>query len=223
MKYFKLFEQFVSENKKSVNEANNFYTLQDMIDDNRDEKDLQKAAAMCAVTLGLSPDRVAIITNEDDDYDKYDKKYRNAKFKSFDNPSAEMETAHSATDNVVYFKDASTSGYFIPVDRMNEGIVNEAKIEYSLNDLMGDSPNKEYTKMCELIARTIGEDPKNIAVITSEDDDFPEYQAKFKNSPTSAMNNPSAETSTYYDKKNNVVTSNDGSAIAYYIPANQLL
>ena len=100
--------------------------------------------------------------------------------------------------------------------------VNEAKIDYSLEDLMSDAPDKEYTKMCELIARTIGEDPKNIAVITSEDDEFGKYQAKFKNSPTAAMNNPSSETSTYYDKKNNVITGNDGSAIMYFIPSNQL-
>ena len=325
MKYFKLFEQFVTEELKNVNESK-FYTLQDMIDDNKSEKDIQKAVAMCAVALGLNPDGVAIVTTEDDDYDQYNKKYKSAKFKKFDNPSADMETAHSETDNIIMFNDGSVSGYMIPVERMDEsntvaiveasnvyskaaselfmnvveilkhymvddeydydefkpGIkkiknqedltkwyenmikdlkdvyedegdneaikaivkespaiakkagvtlnsikeskeLNEAKISYSLEDLMGDVTDKDYIKMCELIARTIGEKPKDIAVITSEDDEFGKYQARFRNNPTAAINNPSSETSTYYDKKSNVVTGNDGSTITYFIPAKQLL
>jgi hypothetical protein len=325
MKYFKLFEQFVTEELKNVNESK-FYTLQDMIDDNKSERDIQKAIAMCAVTLGLNPDGVAIVTTEDDDYDQYSKKYKSAKFKKFDNPSADMETAHSETDNIIMFNDGSVSGYMIPVERMDEsntvaiveasnvyskaaselfmnvaeilkhymlddeydynefkpGIkkirnqedltkwyenmikdlkdvyedegdneaikaivkespaiakkagvtlnsikeskeLNEAKISYSLEDLMGDVTDKDYIKMCELIARTIGEKPKDIAVITSEDDEFGKYQARFRNNPTAAINNPSSETSTYYDKKSNVVTGNDGSTITYFIPAKQLL
>jgi len=220
MKYFKLFEQFVTEELKNVNESK-FYTLQDMIDDNKSERDIQKAIAMCAVTLGLNPDGVAIVTTEDDDYDQYSKKYKSAKFKKFDNPSADMETAHSETDNIIMFNDGSVSGYMIPVERMDEA-VNEAKISYSLEDLMGDVTDKDYIKMCELIARTIGEKPKDIAVITSEDDEFGKYQAKFRNNPTAAINNPSSETSTYYDKKSNVVTGNDGSTIMYFIPSKQL-
>ena len=220
MKYFKLFEQFVTEELKNVNESK-FYTLQDMIDDNKSERDIQKAIAMCAVTLGLNPDGVAIVTTEDDDYDQYSKKYKSAKFKKFDNPSADMETAHSETDNFIMFNDGSVSGYMIPVERMDEA-VNEAKISYSLEDLMGDVTDKDYIKMCELIARTIGEKPKDIAVITSEDDEFGKYQAKFRNNPTAAINNPSSETSTYYDKKSNVVTGNDGSTIMYFIPSKQL-
>ena len=100
--------------------------------------------------------------------------------------------------------------------------LNEAKISYSLEDLMGDVTDKDYIKMCELIARTIGEKPKDIAVITSEDDEFGKYQARFRNNPTAAINNPSSETSTYYDKKSNVVTGNDGSTIMYFIPSKQL-
>ena len=311
---------------KNIKEAKSFYTLQDMIDDNKSERDIQKAVAMCAVALGLNPDGVAIVTTEDDDYDQYSKKYKSAKFKKFDNPSADMETAHSETDNIIMFNDGSVSGYMIPVERMDEsstvaiveasnvyskaaselfmnvaeilkhymlddeydynefkpGIkkirnqedltkwyenmikdlkdvyeddesdneaikaivkespaiakkagvtlnsikeskeLNEAKISYSLEDLMGDVTDKDYIKMCELIARTIGEKPKDIAVITSEDDEFGKYQARFRNNPTAAINNPSSETSTYYDKKSNVVTGNDGSTIMYFIPSKQL-
>ncbi len=206
---------------KNIKEAKSFYTLQDMIDDNKSERDIQKAVAMCAVTLGLNPDGVAIVTTEDDDYDQYNKKYKSAKFKKFDNPSADMETAHSETDNIIMFNDGSVSGYMIPVERMDEA-VNEAKISYSLEDLMGDVTDKDYIKMCELIARTIGEKPKDIAVITSEDDEFGKYQARFRNDPSAAMNNPSSETSTYYNKRNNVVMGNDGSTITYFIPSDKL-
>ena len=101
--------------------------------------------------------------------------------------------------------------------------VNEAKIEYSLKDLMSDAPSKEYSKMCDFIASTIGEDPKNIAVITSEDDNFGDYEAKFKNSKFTPMNNPSAETSTFYSKESNVVMANDGSAVSYFVSAKDLI
>ena len=221
MKYFKLFENFVNEEVKPINESK-FYTLQDMIDDNKSERDIQKAVAMCAVTLGLNPDGVAIVTTEDDDYDQYNKKYKSAKFKKFDNPSADMETSHSATDNIISFNDGSVSGYMIPLERMDEAVVNEAKISYSLEDLMDDVTDKGYIKMCELIATKMGTKPKEIAVITNDDDDFGKYQAKFKNDPSAAMNNPSSETSTYYNKRNNVVMGNDGSTITYFIPSNKL-
>lgn len=206
---------------KNIKEAKSFYTLQDMIDDNKSERDIQKAVAMCAVTLGLNPDGVAIVTTEDDDYDQYSKKYKSAKFKKFDNPSADMETAHSETDNIIMFNDGSVSGYMIPVERMDEA-VNEAKISYSLEDLMDDVTDKGYIKMCELIATKMGTKPKDIAVITSEDDEFGKYQARFRNDPSAAMNNPSSETSTYYNKRNNVVMGNDGSTITYFIPSDKL-
>jgi hypothetical protein len=101
--------------------------------------------------------------------------------------------------------------------------VNEAKIDYSLKDLMSDAPSKEYSKMCDFIASTIGEDPKNIAVITSEDDNFGDYEEKFRNSKFTPMNNPSAETSTFYSKDSNVVMSNDGSAVSYFVSAKDMV
>ena len=106
--------------------------------------------------------------------------------------------------------------------KLFESFVNEAKISYSLEDLMSDVTDKDYIKMCELIATKMGMKPKDIAVITNEDDDFGKYQARFRNDPSVAMNNPSSETSTYYNKRHNVVIGNDGSTITYFIPSNQL-
>jgi hypothetical protein len=178
---------------------------------------------LIAKTIGEDINKINVITNEDSDFDEVHAMFLKSNFKPLRNSSAETSTYYSQDSNVVMSKDGSVTAYYVPsyVFESNKG-VNEAKISYSLEDLMGDVADKDYKKMCELIARTIGEDPKDIAVITNEDDEFDKYQAKFKNDPTSAMNNPSSETSTYYNKKHNVVTGNDGSTITYFIPAKQL-
>lgn len=115
--------------------------------------------------------------------------------------------------------------YFKLFEQFAQGLtpVNEAKIEYSLKDLMSDAPDKEYAKMCELIARTIGEDPKNIAVVSNEDDNFGDYEAKFKDSKFAPLNNPSSETSTFYSKDVNVVMANDGSAVSFFVSAKDMI
>ena len=63
---------------------------------------------------------------------------------------------------------------------------------------------------------------ENLILGFPEDDDFGKYQARFKNDPFSAMNNPSGDTSTYFNKRNNVIMGNDGSTITYFVPSNKL-
>jgi hypothetical protein len=103
--------------------------------------------------------------------------------------------------------------------KLFENFLNEAKIEYSLKDLMDDNKNeKDYTAMCEFIARTLGVDPKKIEVVSSEDDGFDHYETLYKKNNFVPLNNPSSETSTFYSKEANVIMSNDGSAVAYFVP-----
>jgi hypothetical protein len=103
--------------------------------------------------------------------------------------------------------------------KLFENFLNEAKIEYSLKDLMDDNKSeKEYTAMCEFIARTLGVDPKKIEVVSSEDDAFDKYESMYKKANFAPLSNPASETSTFYSKEENVIMSNDGSAVAFFIP-----
>jgi hypothetical protein len=139
---------------ESVNEASKFYTLEDMIDDNKGERDLQKAAAMCAVTLGLDPKEVAIVTTEDDVYDKYQSKYKSSKFAPFNNPSADMSTAYAKGDNVITFNDGNVSGFFIPVESMNESVVNEAPTNRYPSTTVTAIDAKKMTAVAKIITDT---------------------------------------------------------------------
>jgi arginine repressor len=109
MVHFKLFEQFINEAK--------VYTLKDFVEDTGDIN-LKKTAEIISATLGEDLKKIAVITNEDDDYDDYYKKYEDSKFENFSNPSVEMSTKYSKHDNVIHFNDGSAMGFFIPVKKL---------------------------------------------------------------------------------------------------------
>lgn len=103
--------------------------------------------------------------------------------------------------------------------KLFENFLNEAKIEYSLEDLMDDMKSeKDFIATCELIARTLGVNPKKIEVVSSEDDGFDHYETLYKKNNFAPLTNPSPETSTYYSKEANVIMSNDGNTVAYFVP-----
>lgn len=70
---------------------------------------------MIAVLLKLKPSDIAIVTNEDDDFDVYHERYKDSKSTPLRNPASEMSTYHLKDEHVVFFNDGSAMGYFIPV------------------------------------------------------------------------------------------------------------
>jgi hypothetical protein len=220
MKYFKLFEQFVTENNQPVNEAKISYSLKDLMRDMKRNKNYAEMLDLVASKLRINPKDIAVITNKDKDFKDYQDEFKNDPFASLNNPSDETKLYYNRKINVLM---GSTGGteitYFVPSDKLLENKINEASKVYTLEDMIDDNKSeRDIQKAMAMCAVSLGLDPKKIAVVTTDDDDYSEYQAKYKNSRFTPFNNPSAEMSTSYAKGENIISFNDGSISGFFIP-----
>ena len=219
MKYFKLFEQFVTENNQPVNEAKISYSLKDHMRNMKRNKSYAEMLDLVASKLRVDPKDIAVISNEDKGFKDYQAKFKNDPFASLNNPSDETKLYYSKKLNVAMGNDGIQITYFVPSDKLLENEINEASKVYTLEDMIDDNKSeRDIQKAMAMCAVSLGLDPKKIAVVTTDDDDYPEYQAKYKNSRFTPFNNPSAEMSTSYAKGENIISFNDGSISGFFIP-----
>jgi hypothetical protein len=171
MKYFKLFEQFVTENNQPVNEATISYSLKDNMDDMKSDKDYVKMLELIAKKMKTDPKNIAVISSEDDDYSDYQAKFKNAPFAAMNNPSSETKTYYSSKLNVAMSNDGSAMAYYVPADMLLENAINEASKFYTLEDMIDDNKGeRDLQKAAAMCAVTLGLDPKEVAIVTTEDD-----------------------------------------------------
>jgi len=231
MKYFKLFEQFISNDSK-INEATSkYYSLEDYIDGGDPSETEISAAKQIAKMMSLDPKDIAIVTTEDDEIEDVEGEIGNASMVPFKTENKEGTYKYSKGLNVVKYDDPSLHGYFIPAKMYSslfESKVNEAslKIEYSLEDFSKyaeESGIEDEVKLAADIARMLRGKADKIGVFTNEDDNEEGYdalEAAFNAAGDGkAFNNTTGDYTTWYSKKANIVKSNDGSAIAYFANA----
>jgi len=127
MKYFKLFENFVTENNQPVNEAEISYSLKDLMRDMKRNKNYAEMLDLVASKLRINPKDIAVITNKDKDFKDYQDEFKNDPFAPLNNPSDETKLYYNRKINVLISSAGGTEiTYFVPSDKLLENKINEA-------------------------------------------------------------------------------------------------
>lgn len=105
----------------------------------------------------------------------------------------------------------------------NSAKTNEAKSShYTLAEYIKDDIDKDEKAAAEQIAKEMGLDPKDIAIVTSEDDNYGDVEMEIGSAEMKPIKTVNKEANYWHSKKLNVVKYQDPSIMGYIVPVEML-